>query len=118
VGLPMLAKPGPEAVMLELSTQIEYKAFATHMNPQLYASAHLGLSLLLRFNVLHKPFPDFFDPKDYATRPVYRSSLQYNKGISSNYWGEFTIKLILHTSTVLVPYRNINKDHTCHLLSV
>jgi hypothetical protein len=62
--------------------RIEYKAFATHMNPRLDASAHLGLSLLLRFNVLHEPFPNFLKPKDYASRPVYRSSRGYSKHIS------------------------------------
>jgi hypothetical protein len=64
--------------------RIEYKAFATHRNPRLDASAHLGLSLLLRFNVLHEPFPDFLNPKDYATRPVYRSAKSYQKGISKS----------------------------------
>ena len=61
----------------------EYKAFASHMNPRLDAAAHLGLSLLLRFNVLLEPFPDFLNPKDYAERPVYRSAQTYKRGISN-----------------------------------
>jgi hypothetical protein len=101
VPLPMLDKPGPEAAMLGPSTfimvllrkwnslamelrstilnqgktkktgRIEYKAFATHMNPRLDTAAYLRLSLLQPFNVLHMPFPDLLDPKDYATYPVY-----------------------------------------------
>jgi hypothetical protein len=40
--------------------------------------------LLLRFNILHEPFPDFLNPKDYSNQPVYRSAQVYTRGISKS----------------------------------
>jgi hypothetical protein len=62
----------------------EYKAFASHLNPRLDASAHFGLNLLLRFNHEQEPFPNFLDPADYARRPVFRSVVNYNTAYPSN----------------------------------
>jgi hypothetical protein len=56
---------------------VEYKAFATHRNPRMDTSAHLGMNLLLRFIVDGKPFPDFLEPKDYAHRPIFCSAKAY-----------------------------------------
>jgi hypothetical protein len=61
--------------------RVEYKAFATHRNPRMDASAHLGLNLLLRFNVMGEPFPDFLIPSDYALRPIFRSQVDYHKAL-------------------------------------
>jgi hypothetical protein len=55
----------------------EYKAFACHMNPRMDTSAHLGMNLLLRYLVLHEPFPNFLYPLDYAQRPIFRSVNSY-----------------------------------------
>jgi hypothetical protein len=63
---------------------MEYKAFATHRNPRMDASAHLGLNLLLRFNVMEEPFPDFLVPSDYAVRPIFRSQGNYKKTLPSD----------------------------------
>jgi hypothetical protein len=57
--------------------RIEYKAFATHVNPRMDASAHLGMNMLLRFAYQGEPFPDFLDIEDYAKRPVFRSAKSY-----------------------------------------
>jgi hypothetical protein len=73
-----------KAKQTKLGELSRYKAFATHMNPRLDAAAHLGLSLLLYFNVLREPFPNFLDPKDYATSPVYRLAKVYTRGISKS----------------------------------
>jgi hypothetical protein len=48
-----------------------------HLNPRLDVSAHIGLNLLIHFEVLNEPFPDFMDPKDYANRPLYHSFMNY-----------------------------------------
>jgi hypothetical protein len=36
---------------------VTYKAFATHRNPRMDSSAHLGMSTLLRFSCSGEPFP-------------------------------------------------------------
>lgn len=57
----------------------EYKAFATHKNPRMDTSAHLGINLLLRFVCHGEPFPDFLSPKEYTHRPIFRSISCYSK---------------------------------------
>jgi hypothetical protein len=57
--------------------RVTYKAFATHRNPRMDSSAHLGMSTLLRFSCSGKPFPKFLNPKDYTKRPVFRSAHSY-----------------------------------------
>jgi hypothetical protein len=59
--------------------RVTYKAFATHCNPRMDSSAHLGLSALLRFSCLGEPFPIFLKPADYALRHILRSSKSYEK---------------------------------------
>ena len=53
--------------------RIETKGFATHTNPRMDASAHHGLLMLHRFNVLKEPFPNFLNVEDYTNRPIYRA---------------------------------------------
>ena len=62
--------------------RVVYKAFATHVNPRLDASAHFGLNLMLRFCVLGEPFPNFEDPDDYTKRPIYRAPNNYGEVLS------------------------------------
>jgi hypothetical protein len=57
----------------------EYKAFATHKNPRMDTSAHLGINLLLHFVCHGEPFPDFLEPKEYAHRPIFRLDSCYSK---------------------------------------
>jgi hypothetical protein len=57
--------------------RVTYKAFATHRNPRMDSSAHLGMSTLLRYSCSGEPFPDFLKPKDYTKRPVFRSAHSY-----------------------------------------
>jgi hypothetical protein len=57
--------------------RITYKAFATHRNPQMDSSAHLGMSTLLQPSCYGEPFPNFLNPKDYTECPVLRSSQSY-----------------------------------------
>ena len=64
--------------------RVTYKAFATHRNPRMDSSAHLGLSALLRYSCLGEPFPNFLKPKDYARRFLFRSSMCYLKGYPSS----------------------------------
>jgi hypothetical protein len=59
--------------------RVTYKAFATHRNPRLDSSAHLGMSTLLRFACYGEPFPNFLNPKDYTKRPVFRAASSYLK---------------------------------------
>jgi hypothetical protein len=59
--------------------RVTYKAFATHCNPRMDSSAHLGLSALLCFSCLDEPFPNFLKPVDYALRHILRSSKSYLK---------------------------------------
>jgi hypothetical protein len=58
--------------------RVTYKAFATHRNPRMDSSAHLGMSTLLRYSCSGEPIPDFLNPEDYCKRPVFRSSTAYN----------------------------------------
>ncbi len=58
---------------------VTYKAFATHCDPRMDSSAHLGLSALLRFSCLGEPFPNFLKPADYVLRHIFRSSKSYVK---------------------------------------
>jgi hypothetical protein len=62
----------------------EYKAFATHKNPWMDTSAHLGMNFLVRYIVFQEPFPGFLDPKDYAQRPIFRSANSYMKAYPSS----------------------------------
>jgi hypothetical protein len=55
------------------------KAFATHGNPLMDSSAHLGLSALLRYSCLGERFPNFLETKDYAKRHIFCSSQSYQK---------------------------------------
>jgi hypothetical protein len=59
--------------------RVTYKASATHCNPWMDSSAHLGLSALLHFSCLGEPFPNFFNPADYTLRHIFRSSKSYEK---------------------------------------
>jgi hypothetical protein len=59
--------------------RVTYKAFATHCNPWVDSSAHLGLSALLRFSCRGEPFSNFLKPADYALRHTFRSSKSYVK---------------------------------------
>jgi hypothetical protein len=58
---------------------VTYKAFATHCDPRMDSSAHLGLSALLRFSCLGEPFPNFLKLADYVLRHIFRSSKSYVK---------------------------------------
>jgi hypothetical protein len=54
--------------------RLETKFFCNHCNhrnPRMDTSAHLGMSLLLRFCVLCESFPDFLNGEDYTKRPVF-----------------------------------------------
>jgi hypothetical protein len=59
--------------------RVTYKAFATHCNPRIDSSAHLGLGALLCYSCLGEPFPNFLEPKDYAKRHLFRASMSYEK---------------------------------------
>jgi hypothetical protein len=56
-----------------ITGRLDYKSFAAHMNPMLDSGSHMGGMVLERFTMMKEGFPNFFYPKDYTRRPVFRS---------------------------------------------
>ena len=62
----------------------EFTAVGPHNNPLFDAAALLGVCLLFRFVILHEPFPDHLNWRDFSLRPLLRSVKSHLKAAGSS----------------------------------